>query len=210
MTVFSPEADKNLCGQTEVWPSPPCRAGNFQARLRLLGQHRHVIYRWKALVLTKRDILLDFESILFWAGGDLKPLHSKIFDFVTFLQEKIRAVNFLAGRTTFESGPSCGRAVFFFFLDECRTLISSPPLLIPSSNLLRTRLVLNRVTSSGAAEHSTSSCLISDTTILVLWLQLHLMSTRWSYPIECSMGLVAYDRNSHTSSVLLHLKGTFK
>ncbi len=31
MPVLPPEADKNLCGRTEVGPSPPCRTGNFQA-----------------------------------------------------------------------------------------------------------------------------------------------------------------------------------
>ncbi len=31
MPVLPPEADKNLCGRTEVGPSPSCRTGNFQA-----------------------------------------------------------------------------------------------------------------------------------------------------------------------------------
>ncbi len=32
-------------------------------------QHGHVIYRWKALILTKRDILSKFVFMLFWADG---------------------------------------------------------------------------------------------------------------------------------------------
>ena len=32
MPVLPPEADKNLCGRTDIGPSPPCRTGNFGAR----------------------------------------------------------------------------------------------------------------------------------------------------------------------------------
>ncbi len=103
---------------------PACPAGRVTFRQGFLrGRQRHVIYRWKALVLSEGDILLDFVSLLFWAGGDLKTLHSKIFDFVNFLQEKVRAVNFLAGRRTFESSPSCRRAVFLTSVEHCFKMI---------------------------------------------------------------------------------------
>ncbi len=32
LPVLPPEADKNLCGRTNIGPSPPCRTGNFGAR----------------------------------------------------------------------------------------------------------------------------------------------------------------------------------
>ncbi len=32
MPILPPEADKNLCGWTDIGPSPPCRTGNFGAR----------------------------------------------------------------------------------------------------------------------------------------------------------------------------------
>ncbi len=64
--------------------------GNFQAIKLLRGRHRHVIYHWKALVLTKRPV--------FGVPTGNKQLNSKIFDFVNFLQEKVPA------RTTFCQG----------------------------------------------------------------------------------------------------------
>ncbi len=61
------------------------------------GRHRHVLYRWKGLVLTKR---LDFLSFLFWAGGGpggLKRLHSNIFDLLIFYKKKCGQSTFLQG-----------------------------------------------------------------------------------------------------------------
>ncbi len=76
MTALPPKADKNLYGQTEVGPSPPCQTGNFQAIKLLGGQHRHVIYRWT----------------------DNKGLYSDIFDFFySFYKKKCRLTTFCQG-----------------------------------------------------------------------------------------------------------------
>ncbi len=98
MTALPPEADKNLCGRTEVGPSPPCRTGNFQAIKLLRGQHRHVIYRWKALIVT-----------------DNKGLHSNIFGFVnSFYKKKCRRTTLCQGGQHLNVARPAG--VLFFFL----------------------------------------------------------------------------------------------
>ncbi len=45
MPVLRPEADKNLCGRTDIGPSPPCRTGNFGASLELLGPQKSFTYQ---------------------------------------------------------------------------------------------------------------------------------------------------------------------
>ncbi len=91
---------QNLCGRTEVGPSPPCRTGNFLARQWIYsGIHIGIniwCFHWQWITAFK-DI--------YW--------------FVNFLQEKVWADNFLAGRTTFESRPSCWRAVFVTSVEHC-------------------------------------------------------------------------------------------
>ena len=66
--------------------------------------------------MIKRDILLDFVS-LFGPGATLIML------FISQSQKditgKVWADNFLPGRTTFQSSPSCGWAVILTIVEHC-------------------------------------------------------------------------------------------
>ncbi len=76
---------------------------------------------WKALVMIKRGIFISFCVPFVWARATLIILF--ISQRQIDITEKVRADNFLPGRTTFQSNPSCGRAVILMSVEHCLDLI---------------------------------------------------------------------------------------